>query len=73
MRIYSDPDCPTDLGYGENPEWDYIHHLGEYPHIVMNGKEPMLMLGNALQFESRGASFGNYIQENPAAHFVIAI
>lgn len=73
MRIYSDPDCPTNRGYGENPENDYIHHLNDYPHVVMNGKEPLLMMATSLAFESRGACFGNYIQENPAAHFVISI
>jgi hypothetical protein len=73
MKVFSDPDCPTTLGYGENPEWDYIHHLGGFPHVVMNGKEPMLAMSSALAFESRGAAFCNYFQENPAAHFVIAI
>lgn len=73
MRVYSDPDCPTTRGYGENPEWDYIHHLDGFPHIVMNGKEPLLMMASSLAFESRGACYGNYIQENPAAHFVIEI
>ena len=57
----------------ENPEWDYLYTLGEFPHVVMNGREPMLMMSSALSFESRGAAFGNYIQENPAAHFVINI
>lgn len=74
MRVYSDPDCPTTLGYGENPEWDYVYYLGPaLPHVVMNGKEPMLLQNDALQFQSSGATFLNYIQENPAAHFVIAI
>lgn len=73
MKVFSDPDCPTTLGYGENPEWDYIYHLGGFPHVVMNGNEPMLAMASSLAFESRGAAFCNYIQENPAAHFVISI
>ena len=73
MRVFSDPDCPTNLGYGESQEHDYILHLDGFPHIVMNGKEPMLAMSSALAFEGRGAAFCNYIQENPAAHFVIAI
>ncbi len=73
MTVYSDPDCPTDLGYGENPENDYIKHLDEYPHVVMNGKDPLMMMGAELSFEGRMASFGNYVQEDPAAHFVISI
>lgn len=74
MRVYSDPDCPTTLGYGENPQWDYVHYLGPaLPHVVMNGKEPMLLMNDQLAYQSSGATFLNYIQENPAAHFVIAI
>lgn len=74
MRVYSDPDCPTTLGYGENPADDYVKYLGEaVPHVVMNGKEPMILQTDALQYQSSGAAFLNYIQENPAAHFVITI
>lgn len=74
MRVYSDPDCPTTLGYGENPQWHYVYYLGPAcPHVVMNGKEPLLLQTDALQYQSSGVTFLNYINENPAAQFVIAI
>jgi hypothetical protein len=57
MRVYSDPDCPTTLGYGENPQWDYVHYLGPaLPHVVMNGKEPMLLMNDQLAYQSSGAT-----------------
>lgn len=73
MRVFSDPDCPTTLGYGENPMYDYVHHLGDFPHVVKDGDKPMCTINDALGFEGRYVSFGNYIQEDPAAHFVIRI
>lgn len=71
MQVYSDPDCPTTLGYGERSEFDYILHLKGLPHIVKSDGLASLRMAAANGIEGRAASWCNYIQEDPAAHFVI--
>jgi hypothetical protein len=73
MTLYSDPDCPTNRGYGSNPEHEYIHHLKGLPHVAMQGKEPHIIQYNAAGLEARCYSWCNYVQEDPAAHFVVEI
>jgi hypothetical protein len=73
MTLYADPDCPVSRGYGDNPEHDYIHHLKGLPHIAMQGPSNYIMQYNAAGIESRAYSWCNYVQEDPAAHFVVEI
>lgn len=72
VTMYSDPDCPTTLTYGCNPEHEYIFHLKGLPHMAMQGRENYILSYNAAGIESRAYSWCNYIQEDPAAHLVVA-
>jgi len=69
MRMFSDPDCPQNRGYGEKPENHYIHHLKDLPHFQMQGASNYLVVYNAAAIEQRLLSWCNYVQEDPASHY----
>jgi hypothetical protein len=73
LRIYSDPDCPTDRGRAWDPSTHYIKHLEEVPHIIRDDGRPSMREASADGVEIRGRSWTNYIQTDPASHLVIAI
>jgi hypothetical protein len=73
MTMYSDPDCPQNLGYGERPENHYIHHLKGLPHFAMQGNDKYIIVYNAAAIEQRLYSWCNYVQEDPASHFVAVL
>lgn len=73
LRIYSDPDCPTNRGRAWDPSTHYIKHLDEVPHIIRDDGKPSMREASADGVEIRGRAWLNYIQTDPAAHLVIAI
>lgn len=73
LRIYSDPDCPTDRGRAWDPACHYIKHLEGLPHIVSDDGRPSLREATADGIEVRARSWCNYVQTGTADHLVIAI
>jgi hypothetical protein len=70
IRVWSDPDCPTDRCRGFNMDSHYIRTLGDFVHIIMDDGERSLRVTNADSIEARTRSMGNYIQNNTRDHFV---
>lgn len=73
MTMFSDPDCPTTLCYGENMTHTYILHLKGLPHIAMDGTKPQIVQYNAAGLEARAYSWCNQVQEDPAGTFVVEV
>jgi hypothetical protein len=73
MKIWSDPDCPTNRGRAWDPASHYIKHLEELPHIIRDDGRPSMREASADGVEIRGRAWLNYIQTDPAAHGVVAI
>jgi hypothetical protein len=71
MKLHSDPDCPLTLAYGCLPDHEYIKHLRGVPHLEMDdGRKYIRSLGED-GLEVTFKSYLNYIQEDPADHFVV--
>ncbi len=73
VRLMSDPDCPTGLGYGVRMSEHFIWHLGEFPHIVRDAGGPKMQVYNADSVEIRIRAWWNYIQKMPGAFGVLSI
>ena len=73
LRIYSDPDCPTNRGRAWDPATHFLKHLNELPHIIRDDGRPSMREASADGIEIRARGWVNYIQDDPAAHAVIAI
>lgn len=73
MTMFSDPDCPVSRGYGDKPDNHYVHHLKGLPHLEKQGDSNYTVVYNAAAIEQRAYSWVNYIQEDPAAHFVVEL
>lgn len=73
VRLVSDPDCPTTLGYGVRMSEHFIWHLGEFPHIVRDAGSPRLQVYNADSIEIRVRAWWNYVQRMPGAFGVLSI
>lgn len=75
MKIYSDPDCPTNRGRAFDPGAHYLKHLKGMPHIRTDGNGGATLarslLEDAVQLDCR--SWSNYFQPDTAAHGVIVI
>jgi hypothetical protein len=56
MRVYSDPDCPTDEGRGFDPAAHYLKHLNELPHIVRDDGKPSIRSTGTDGVEIRAAA-----------------
>jgi hypothetical protein len=70
MKVHSDPDCPESLAYGCLPDHEYIHHLRGIPHLEMDDSLKWIRQTDDDGLEVRLKSYLNYIQEDPADHFV---
>lgn len=73
LKLYSDPDCPTDRGRLFDPAAHCIKTLTELVHIVRDDGKPSIRSTSADSIEMRARSMLNYIQYDTAAHGVIAI
>lgn len=73
LKTYSDPDCPIDRGRVVNPEDQYLRHLKDYPHIIMDdGRDSLRQLADD-GIEVRCRAMGNLIQKNTASQGVHSI
>lgn len=73
VRVYSDPDCPTNRFRMFDPAAHYLKHLDGLPHIVKDDGRPSLRAASADDIEIRARAWVNYIQTDTAAHAVGAI
>ena len=73
VKLYSDPDCPTNRGEGYLAASHYYRTLEEVVHIIMDDGRPNLRESDSDGVEARTRSMGNYIQTDTRNHFVIAI
>lgn len=75
MKIYSDPDCPTNRGRLFDPKAHYLYHLKGLPHIRTDGNGSAVMTRltdqDAVQVDVR--AWLNYCQSDTASHGVISI
>lgn len=72
IKVWSDPDCPTNRGYLCNPESHYLKTLGEFPHRITEGQKAMWG-ATADNVEWRIRGMGNYIQNEPRNFGVFSI
>jgi len=72
LKVYSDPDCPTNRGRGFLAASHYYRTLLEPVHIIMDDGRPNLRSTSDDSIEARTRSMGNYIQPDTRNHFVIA-
>lgn len=75
MKVYSDPDCPTNRGRLFDPSTHYLWTLNGVPHIRKDGNGNAVMARltdqDAVQVDAR--AWFNYCQRDTAAHGVISI
>jgi hypothetical protein len=74
MRVYSDPDCPTNRSRAFDPSAHCLKHLKELPHIIRDGTGQAAMRSTSEDgIEIRGRGWVNYKQLDTAAHGVSSI
>lgn len=73
LKVYSDPDCPTNRGRVFDSGSHYVRTLEDFVHVVMDDGRPNLRSVNADSVEARIRSMSNYIQTDTRNHGVFAI
>lgn len=73
IKLYSDPDVPTNRGRCWHPDAHCIMHLDEFIHIIKDDGRPSLRGTSTDGIEIRARHMGNYLQDDTAAHGVISI
>ncbi len=74
MKVYSDPDAPTNRSRGFDPSAHCLKHLGELPHIIRDGNlQPAMREATADGIQIRARGWVNYMQTDTAAHGVASI
>lgn len=73
VKMVSDPDCPTNFGYGCRASEHYLKHLRGLPHIVSDDGLANLRQTSDDGIEARARAWVNYIQITPGSFSVIAI
>lgn len=73
IKCYSDPDCPTNLGYLCNPDSEYLYSLDGFPHAIRDGGLVALRGSTEDKVEWRIRGMGNYIQTETRNFGVFAI
>lgn len=66
VKLYSDPDCPTDRLWVGSIDWLYYRHLGEtFVHMIRDDGKSALRVGDADAIEARARSHANTIHALP--------
>lgn len=73
IKVYSDPDCPTNRGYVGKLSAIYIKHLRGLPHIVSDDGRPNLRSASADDIEARARCWSNLIGADTACWGVFSI
>lgn len=70
IKLFADPDCPTNRGYVLNMSTLYAKHLKGLPHIVTDDGKDSLRLTTEDSIEARVRCWWNLICKDPAANGV---
>jgi len=75
LRMYSDPDCPTNRGYVMNLDKWYWKHLDPFTHFIRDGNsgDIEMRVYNADEVEVRVCAMGNICSSLPGSSGVFAI
>lgn len=73
VKMVSDPDAPTNFGYGCKSSEHYLKHLRGLPHVVQDDGMASLRQTSDDGIEARARAWVNYIQITPGSFSVIAI
>ncbi len=73
IKVWSDPDCPTNRGYLCNPESEYLFSLGGFPHAIRDGGNISLRGSTTDTVEWRIRGMANYFQSEPRNFGVFSI
>ncbi len=73
LKVYSDPDCPTNRGRGCLSTSHNYRTLGDLVHFADEDGQRVTREPSADAYQWRTRSLGNYIQPNTRDHFVFAI
>lgn len=73
IKVYSDPDCPTNRGRLYKSGTMRIPCMDGYPHIIQQDGLASLRSATANSIEARAWASGNLVQDDPSAQGVIAI
>jgi hypothetical protein len=73
MKVYSDPDCPTNRGYVGNLESLQCRHIDPYPHVIRDDGRPNLRQTGSDGLEARIRSMHNWFLLLPGQWGVFAI
>lgn len=73
VKMYADPDCPTNRGYIGKLESLYIKSLKAYPHILNDDGLFNLRLSSEDGIEGRARAMGNTVLVEPGSWAVFAI
>lgn len=73
LKMFADPDCPTNRGYVLRMDTLYIKHLRGFPHIVKDDGRPSLRAAAADSIEARARAWSNSICTQPGANGVFSI
>lgn len=68
IKVYSDPDCPTNRNRVLNLEYLYIKHLDGLPHIVDDDGNPSLRMTAEDAIEARIRAWCNAVTTVPGAN-----
>ncbi len=73
IKVYADPDCPSNRAYVCNSDAHYLKHLEGLPHIIKDDGNPSLRSTTADEIEARVRAWVNYIQTKPACFGVCSV
>lgn len=74
LKLYSDPDCPTNRGRAFNAKAHYIKTLGgDLPHVIRDDGQRAQREASEDAIQMRLRGFCNYFQQDPGAFAVTSI
>jgi hypothetical protein len=73
VRLYADPDCPTNRGYVLNMSTWYLKHLKGLPHIIEDDGRPNLRSTSEDSIEARVRCWVNMVCTEPGSNGVFSI
>lgn len=73
LKVYSDPDCPTNRGYVGNMESLQVRHIDAYPHVIRDDGRPNLRQTSSDGLEARVRAMHNWFILVPGQWGVFSI
>jgi hypothetical protein len=73
VKVYSDPDCPTNRGYMLNSDTLFVKHIGGWPHLISDDNNTSLRVYNEDSVEWRFRAIGQFCCDSPRDNGVFSI